>query len=42
MTGLQLFAAAGMPILIIVLAGAAVLLHSWTARHRQDGLRPGE
>jgi hypothetical protein len=41
MTALQLFAAAGMPIVIIVLAGAAVLLHSWSAKHR-GGLHPGE
>jgi len=31
-----------MPILVIVLAGAAVLLHSWSAKRRQGSLRPGE
>ena len=41
MTPLELFAAAGMPILIVVLGGAAVLLNNWYLK-RRDRLHPGE
>ncbi len=43
MTGLQWFAAVGMPFIIVVLAFAAVRLNEWDlGRKRHDRVHPGE
>lgn len=44
MTPLELFAAAGMPIIIILLGGAAVLVNGWYLKRadRRDRMHPGE
>ncbi len=42
MTALELFAAAGMPLLLFLLALAAVRLNAWDLKRRRDRLHPGE